>query len=67
MQQLIKEVKKTGNDGAVMYRLEDGKVTHISPLVQAETVQELYNQLSDVRDAIADFLNELVDRGLPKN
>lgn len=67
MEQLIKEIQKSGNDGAVMYKLKDGKVTHISPLVQAETVQELYNQLSDVRDAIAIFLNDLVDKGLPKN
>lgn len=67
LEKLVEAVKATGNDGAVMYKLNDGKVTHISPLVQVQSVQELYDQLSSVETAIHSFLNDLINKGLCKN
>lgn len=68
MEQLIKEVKKLGNSGAVMYKTdESGKVTHISPLVQCKSVAELYDTLRSVEHAIHLFLQELIDKNLYKN
>lgn len=68
MQELIKEVQKLGNNGAVMYKTDqNGKVTHISPLVQCKSVAELYDTLRSVENAIHLFLQDLVDKGLAKN
>lgn len=68
MEQLIKEIEKQGSDGAILYKLKaDGRVSTISPCVKATNIDEMYNQLSNVRDAIQQFLQELIDKKIKQN
>lgn len=69
IEQLIKELKASGHDGAVLYKLDESRtsVTHITPMVQTDNLQGLYDQLSDVKNAIQAFLNDLIDKSLAKN
>jgi hypothetical protein len=39
----------------------------ISPMLQASSMEELYNQLSSAEKAIHAFLNDLINKGLHKN
>lgn len=46
---------------------ETKRVKSISPLLQATTVKEIYTQLSETRDAIQGFLNDLISKNLVDN
>lgn len=54
---------------AVLLHCDRGtkKLKSISPIIQAASVQELYNQLKDARNAIHAFLEDLVKKGLCEN
>jgi hypothetical protein len=69
---LIKAIQETFPEtlnGAVIFHLdkETKNLKSITPICPVESVQELYIQLSNCRDAIHHFLNDLVNKGLAKN
>lgn len=69
--QLIKilgEFKPETLNGAVILHLDKDtkQLKSISPLCPVESVDELYRMLSDARDGIQSFLNDLVDKGIKK-
>jgi hypothetical protein len=72
LQKLIKVLEEFAPDtanGCVIFHMhkETKQIKSISPLVQVTSIEELYNQLSQCRDAIHHFLNDLVNKGLHKN
>lgn len=66
---LLQEFKTETINGAVIFHMnkQTRQVESISPLLQFESTQDMFNQLSRVRDTIQHFLNELVDKGLCHN
>lgn len=72
MEKIIKALNEFSPDslnGAVIIHMDKKtkEIKSISPLLSASSIDELYNQLSDTRDAIQHFLNDLVNKGLHKN
>lgn len=46
---------------------ETKRLQSISPMLNVTSIQELFNQLSDARDAIQGFLNDLMNKNLIHN
>jgi len=68
MEELIKAVEASGNHGAVLFKLNDkNEVTHISPMLRANSIEEMIKQLGMVRNAVESLMHQLVDSQLPKN
>lgn len=68
MEKLIQELKANGQDGAIMFKLNDERrVSEISPLVQSNNLDDMCSQLMDIRDALQSLINAIVDKTLPKN
>lgn len=56
-------------NGAVVFHMdkETKELKSISPVCPVSSVDELYKQLSQVRDGIQHFLNDLLNKGIYKN
>ncbi len=71
MKELIRILKEMNPDTLNMcvimhFDKETKELKSISPVVQATSIDELYNQLYSTREAISHFLNDLIDKGLKK-
>lgn len=66
---LLKEYKPETINECIIVHLdkETEQVQSISPLVKARSMDELFTKLSNTRDAIQGFLNELVNKKLIDN
>lgn len=68
MEELIKAIQDSGNDGAILFKLNDkNEITHISPILRVDNITDMVKQLEMVRNAVEHFMHEIVDKQLPKN
>lgn len=72
MEELLKVLRdmypETVNGCVILHFEGDGKtLKSISPMLPADSIEVIFNSLSQTRDAIQGFLNDLLNKGLVSN